>query len=118
METWWQLKLDYHRSKCYTSYINPRNIATIQAQSKMDSQHDKALKIIIDEITPDINDNQVFQLSSITSRFQELLSEVKVELEDAQCYTSQKLKAKLSSNCLFYPLFLSLDILIWFVRVT
>ena len=70
------LKLDYHRSKCYTSYINPRNIAAIKAQSKMDSQHDKAPKIILDAITPDINDNQVFQLSSITSRFQEFLSEV------------------------------------------
>ena len=89
----------YHRSKCYTSYINPRNIATIQVQSKMDSQHDKALKIIIDEITPDINDKKVFQLSSVTSSFQELLSQVGVELEDVQRYTSQKLKAKLSSNC-------------------
>ena len=51
----------YHRSKCYTSYINPRNIAAIQAQSKMDSQQDKALKIIIDEITQEINDNQFFR---------------------------------------------------------
>ena len=38
----------YHRSKCYTFYINLRNIAAIQAQSKMDSKHDKALEIIIE----------------------------------------------------------------------
>ena len=68
-------------------------------KSKKYSRYISALKIIIDEISPDINDNQVFQLSFIASRFQELLSEVGVELEDAQRYTSQKLKAKLSSNC-------------------
>lgn len=113
------IEVRYHRKKnCYTIYINPRNIGAIQAQSKTVSNYDKALKILIDEITPDINNSQVFLLSSMLSRFQELLLELGVELDDAQRHTSQNLKAKLTTSALTYHLFLSLDIPIWYVIAT
>ena len=54
------IEAGYHRSKsCYTTYINRRNKGSVQAQPKLASNFDKALDLVIDEITPDITNDSL-----------------------------------------------------------
>lgn len=94
----------YHRVKgCIVSYLNPRNIISKQGQY-IESAHSDALHTLIDEYeAPITRDKQVFTLSTLTKRYNELLNDLGIHSDN---YTSQNLKQKLkkiSPNWVFFP---------------
>ena len=88
----------YHRKKnCLAHYIDSRKISKARGNEKNTSAYEKAIAELINEFSgPIVDKKDVFLLSTLKSRFQELVTEYGVE--HPEVYTSQKLKNKLLQN--------------------
>ena len=84
----------YHRIKnCVPHYISDRNIAAIDQLSKQEHIFSSMLSKLASEYLPALKDGEVFLLTSMRNRFQELLcGQGAVNSEN---YTSQNLKKQL-----------------------
>lgn len=83
----------YHRGKnCFAKYVKsvPSN-----CQKNVESEaYNAAFKQLVEEFSTPIINNQVFLLTTLRDRYQELLAQHKVE----NTYTSQKLKCKIMKD--------------------